>query len=133
MVLYFWYVTKPNPPFEQTDIEDMEAINRLYHTFSEHVDFIGFPFNEFFTSKPYLSEHHLDFPQAQGKAAAEKGFRLTQGTNPFIIFINTQGKVVKIFSGSYGRKIKIIDKYSPIIQACINNTAYPMFRHDLLI
>lgn len=124
MVLYFWYIAKSNPPFGQTDIEDMEALNSLYHSFSEHVDFIGFPFNEFFTAKRYACKHQLDFPQAQGEATAEKEFKITQGNNPFIIFINTKGQIVKIFAGSYARKNKIIEKYTPIIQACINNNAY---------
>lgn len=126
MILYFWATTKFAPPeFARSDAEDVEALNTLYHTFSEQANFIGFPFNDSSTVRQYLSEHPLDFPQAVGGATADKERYLTQSTTPLVLFINSKGRVVDIHSGSLRKKKLIIETYTPIIQACLSNSATP--------
>jgi hypothetical protein len=123
MVLFFWWVTPGGPTeFEEADAELFAAMKDLYQQFHHQVDFIGFPFNDSLTSTNYLQQHPLDFPQVLGKDIAAKESFLTQNTYPYTMFINTQGRIVKLRAGSYTKRGLIMEEYSTLIQACLNNT-----------
>lgn len=123
MVLFFWWVTPGGPiEFDKADAELFAAMKDLYQQFHHQVAFIGFPFNDSLTSTKYLQKHPLNFPQVLGKDIAAKESFFTQNTYPYTMFINTQGRIVKLRAGSYTKRALIMEEYSTLIQACLNNT-----------
>ncbi|MBC6606065.1 redoxin domain-containing protein [Hymenobacter sp. BT188] len=127
MVLFFWSATLDDAPAysKKSDLASFAAMNALYRKYSQSVDFLGFPFDESATIRRHLQAHPLSFPQADdNKLSGNKHMALTQNTTPYVIFINTQGRVVKIMSGGLTTEKRTIQVYSPIIKACIENSPY---------
>ncbi|TGD81649.1 TlpA family protein disulfide reductase [Hymenobacter wooponensis] len=126
MILFFWLVFPDgSAEAEKADLAIFSAMNALCQKHSQSVDFIGFPFNDSSTTRRYLQAHPLIFPQVYDKKiTSNKHIALTQDGTACVIFINTQGRVVKIRSGSPTSEKQIIESYSPIIQACIDNKLY---------
>jgi len=124
MVLFFWLALPDDAPieFKKSDKSLFTAMNMLHRKYTHSVEFLGFPFNDIATAKQYLQAHPLDFPQVQDKKiSSDKHILLSQNSNPYLIFINSKGKVVKIITGSLSTEKRAIEVYSPIIQACIKN------------
>lgn len=127
MVLFFWFAALDAPAaFAKSDSASFAAMNELYHKYKRKADFIGLPFNEPLIKEKYLREHPLDFPQADTHEGVNDDIYKAVGPSsyPYILFINTNGKVVKVNGGTLTTKSKIIAAYSPIIQACIDNKPY---------
>lgn len=127
MVLFFWSATLDDAPAysKKSDLASFAAMNALCQKYSQRVYFLGFPFNDSATTRRHLQAHPLNFPQADdNKLSSDKYLTLTQNTDPYVIFINTQGRVVKIISGALTTEKRTIQVYSPIIKACIENKLY---------
>jgi hypothetical protein len=127
VVLFFWSATLDKDPayIKKSDLASFAAMNALYLKYSQRVNFLGFPLNDSTTIRRHLQEHSLYFPQVYDeKISGDNYLLLTQNAGSYIIFINTQGRVVKIISGSLSTEEEAIQMYSPIIQACIENTPY---------
>ncbi|MGY2131086.1 peroxiredoxin family protein [Hymenobacter sp. HD11105] len=127
VVLFFWSATLDDAPAysKKSDLAVFAAMNGLHRKYSQNVDFLGFPFNDSATTRRHLQAHPLNFPQADdSKLSSNKHITLTQNTTPYVIFINTQGRVIKIMSGGLATEKRITEVYSPIIKACIENKPY---------
>ncbi|MCA8833399.1 TlpA family protein disulfide reductase [Hymenobacter pini] len=127
VVLFFWSATLADAPdyAKKSDSATFAAMNTLCQKYDKKVDFIGFPFNDSITVKRYLQEHPLYFPQVYDrKISSDKYILLTQNTTNYTIFINTQGRVVKIVSGSFATESRATQVISTIIQACTENKPY---------
>ncbi|WP_170934830.1 TlpA family protein disulfide reductase [Hymenobacter gelipurpurascens] len=127
VVLFFWLATLDDAPavFKKSDLASFAAMNALCRKYNQSVNFIGFPFNDSSTVRRHLQAHPLNFPQVyDDKITSDKHIELTQNGTPCVIFVNTQGRVVKISSGNPTSASLIIETYSPIIQACIDNKPY---------
>ena len=127
MVLFFW-ATVPGAPIShvKSNAASLAAMNALYHEYKGKVDFLGFPFDIPAVKEEYLREHPLDFPQADNQKGTNTTFykAVSPSSYPYVIFIDTRGKVVQISSGSFTPTSEIIAVYSPIIQTCIDNKPY---------
>jgi hypothetical protein len=127
MVLFFWTVPDSSAPVElkKSNLASLAGINSLCRKYHGSVDFLGFPFNDSLTTTHYLQKYPLDFPQVNDKKLDNnRQLLLTQNILPYVIFISTQGRVIKMNHGGFTTETKTVERYSPIIQACIDNKSY---------
>ncbi|WP_139252293.1 peroxiredoxin family protein [Hymenobacter psychrotolerans] len=131
VVLYYWSIPLPNTPsnYAKYDYENILALNILSEKYKGRVRFIGFSPNDTKSVKQFITEYPFNFPQvANADSLWAPLFSEPVGGppigGPIILFINTNGKVTYAFSGSYTNASKTIQRYKPVLEACLTNSVY---------
>ncbi|WBO83770.1 peroxiredoxin family protein [Hymenobacter yonginensis] len=131
VALYYWSIPLPNAPEHHSEsvYRNIEAINILSEKYKGRVKFVGFSPNNSNSVKAFILQHPFNFPQvANADSLWAPLFSEPVGGppigGPFILFINTDGKVTYAFSGTYTNAATTIERYKPVLEACLTNSVY---------